>query len=229
MTKKGKQTGAKNKRWFAAMKGWGVDFQVGSGEPQKGKRSLAVSSTQRFNSSAVFATATANTIYTFNPIAAIALGTGSNQREGAAINLRAVSFRYTIESAQTVNTGVVWRVMIVASPAQFSGANFGSGLGIPDLYFAPFSTTVAGHIDGRLAKVLCDTTHELKPRVTGTADAVFGSVDCEINTPFEFRTGSVYGESLNLYVVLTTYTPYGVTGSTATGYIIGDVAVSWST
>lgn len=221
------QSSQLNRRWFASMDGWGVAFQVGSGEPQKGKRSLPVSIMQKFVATNVYVSATHSTLYSYNPLSIIAVGTAANQRIGSGIKLKGVSFRFEINSAVTAVS--TWRVLLVASTYQFSATNFGSGLGTTNLFFAGGSSNgVHPHVDARVAKVICDTTYELKPRITGQKDSVFRSVDCEVDMPFAFQTGSVYGETANLYLVVTASTPGGATGVTACGDIFGEVVVSWA-
>lgn len=221
-----KSTAALNRRWFANADGWGVSFQVGSGEPQKGKRSLPVSVGQKFFAQPVSVNgATHNTIYTFNPLSQLSQGVGSGQRIGDGIKLKGLSFRFLIDSVVTVPT--VWRVMLVASTRQFAGANFGSGLGSTDVFFGN-TYTVADHGDARRAKILCDTTYELKPRVSGQPDTRFEFVDCEVNAQYNYLTGQVYGEASNLYFVVTTYTPGGSSGTTVCGNINGEVVTSWA-
>jgi len=223
---KSNQNSTLSKRWFANATGWGVSFQVGSGEPTKTKRSLPVSVEEKFLATPVSITSVLhNTLYTFNPLSVIAPGTGANQRIGSGIKLKGMSFRFDITSAVTIPS--VWRVLVVASTFQFTGTNFGSGLGTTNLFFNSFNT-VEDHVDSRVAKVICDTTYELKPRVSGQPDLKFGFVDCEVNLPFAFQTGSVYGESANLYVVVTGYSANGTTGTTSCGTIEGEVLVAWA-
>jgi hypothetical protein len=230
MTKKSKQNGSSlNKRWFAMADGWGVSFQVGSGEPTKGKRSLPVSVEQKFLALPVtISGATEGTLYSYNPLANIVKGVASNQRIGDGIKLKGMSFRFLLNSAVSVPS--VWRVLIVAATPQFTGTNFGSGLGFTQLFFNASASVplVDSHVDSRLAKVLCDTTYDLKPRVTGQPDTHFSCLDCEVNSQFNFQTGGVFGEASNLYIVVVSSTPGGVNGTTATGSLNGEVLVSWA-
>jgi hypothetical protein len=216
-----------SKRWFANATGWGVSFQVGSGEASKVKRSLPVSVEQKFLASPVsIVTALHNTLYTFNPLSVIAPGTGANQRIGSGIKLKGMSFRFEIFSAVTVPS--FWRVLVVASTFQYNGTNFGSGLGTSNLFFSGSVATTEAHVDSRLAKVICDQSFELVPRVSGQPDIKFGFVDCMVDLPFAFQTGSVYGEAANLYVVVTPLIANGTTGTTSCGSIEGEVLVSWA-
>lgn len=215
-----------SKRWFANMTGWGVSFQVGSGEPQKSRRSLPVSSDQRFLATSLTQAMTHNTIYTFNPLSVITQGTAGYQREGNGIQLKGISFRFTLESWPDKSSVV--RLMVVASTKQFSSAGLGAGLGSGDLFFSGTVNSVVGHVDSRLAKVVCDVTYELKPRTATQLDVLSDCFDCEINVPFAYQSASSYGESANLYLIATACTPNGVTGTTNCVTLIGETLVSWA-
>jgi hypothetical protein len=224
--KTAKQNASLNKRWFANMDGWGVSFQVGSGEPQKGRRSLPASIEQKFSAANVYVIgATQGTLYTYNPLANLLAGTGSGQRVGDGIKLKGISLKMDVVSAASTPSN--WRFLVVASTAKYSGTNFGSGIGTTDLFFGAL-TGVSNHVDSRRAKVLCDTIVEAKPRVTGQSDICSLSIDCELNVPFAYQTGSVYGESANIYVVVYATTPNGTTGTTVCGTAGGELLVSWA-
>jgi hypothetical protein len=225
---KAKSTTALNRRWFADMSGWGVSLQLGSGEPSKGRRSLPASIEAKFNTTAVtVSNGLCNTLYTFNPLSVITQGTGSNNREGAGIHLKAVSFRYNLESPGS--SSVTWRMMLVAATPQFNMANFGSGIGSNQLFLsASYNNVLVPHVDSRLAKVLCDTTVMVQPSVTGVQVDSTGFFDCEINMPFEFQSSGVYGTASNLYIIVMPYIPGGTTGSTPCGSLTGEVMTCWT-
>jgi len=220
-----KGSGGISRRWFANLDGWGVAFQVGSGEPPKHKRSLPVPNTQKFLSTAVNCNMTHNTLYTFNPLGVITQGVQGYQRVGSGINLKGISFRFFADSG---TVSALLRVMIVASEAQFSMTNFGSGLGTSNLFFAGLASPIISHVDSRLAKVICDTTYELKPPVAGQPDEIARTLDCQLETSFAYQSGSVYGEAANIYIVVCAVAVSGVTGTTAVVNIYGEVLTSWS-
>lgn len=229
---KGKKTGALNRRWFADMSGWGLSLQVGSGDPVKGKRSLPVNPDSKFLATYVsVGNATHDTLYSYNPLSVIVNGTGPSQRIGSAIKLKGISFRFTVDGVVSSTTAnpTIWRVMLVASTVQGNVANFGTVLGSSNLFFSTAVTLpVNSHVDSRVAKLICDQTFETKPRIAATPDNLAGFVDCEINMPFEFQSGSVFGVSSNLYLVVTPHVAAGVSGTTVAGNITGEVLVCWT-
>lgn len=228
---KGKSTAGLNRRWFADMSGWGVSFQVGSGEPTKGKRSLAVAPDSKFLATNLsISSALHNTIYSFNPLSVIVPGTGSSQRIGAGIRLKGFSFKFNVTNLNAgFNNQAMWRILLVASTYQGGLPNFGSVLNSGHLFY---STTgldfTAAHVDSRIAKVVCDELITVTPTISAATAARSGFIDCSLDIPYEFQTTSSYGVNSNLYVVVIPHIAGGVNGSTVVGNVSGESLICWA-
>jgi hypothetical protein len=222
---KGTKSGL-NRRWFANMSGWGVSLQLGSGEPTKGKRSLAVSPESKFFASNLSITgALHNTLYSYNPLSVITQGTGANQRIGAGIKLKGISFKFCVETGGGPTTA--WRVLLVASTYQGGLPNFGSVLNSGHLFYATTGLSfVNAHVDSRIAKVVCDEVIRLEPN--GGSAVNCGFIDCVLDFPFEYQTTSSYGVNSNLYLVVVPHLPLGTNGVSNCGNIQGEVITCWT-
>lgn len=227
---KGKSNTVLNRRWFADMSGWGVSFQVGSGEPAKGKRSLAVAPDSKFLATTLsIGSALHNTIYSFNPLSVITAGTGSSQRIGAGIRLKGLSFKFNVVQNTAFANFSVWRILLVASTYQGGLPNFGSVLNTGQLFYATtgLDFTVA-HVDSRIAKVVCDELITVTPIISGSAAMTNGFIDCQVDIPYEYQTTSSYGVNSNLYLVVIPSAANGVNGSTVVGTLSGESLVCWA-
>jgi hypothetical protein len=227
---KGKSNTGLNRRWFADMSGWGVSFQVGSGEPTKGKRSLPVAPDSKFLATSLsIGSALHQTVYSFNPLSVITPGTGSSQRIGAGIRLKGLSFKFNIMSNNTFTNQGVWRILLVASTYQGGLPNFGAVLNTGHLFYATTGLDfTAAHVDSRIAKVVCDELVHVVPTISGSFAFMNGFIDCSVDIPYEYQTTSSYGVNSNLYLVVIPSLAYGTTGSTVCGSITGESLICWA-
>lgn len=227
---KGKSNTGLNRRWFADMSGWGVSFQVGSGEPTKGKRSLAVAPDSKFLATSLSVSgALHNTIYSFNPLSVITAGTGSSQRIGAGIRLKGLSFKFNVVSTTAAPNHSVWRILLVASTYQGGLPNFGTVLNSGLLFYATTGLDfTAAHVDSRIAKVVCDELITVRPTISATCAMEHGFIDCSVDIPYEYQTTSSYGVNSNLYLVVIPHVATGTNGSTVVGSLSGESLVCWA-
>lgn len=227
---------SKAKRWWAQASfgpfslGFGTGAQ--SSVSNKGKRSLPTSSEQKYATGALTGTSFLhNTVYTFNPMAQIALGTGVNNRIGNAVHLQKIQWQAFIGTALMVTKQtVLWRFLVVISPKQYNPAAnaWGSGLGSTELFLVttqPFTSPV----DPRVAYVLCDRVIKVNPYIAGVEQIEHVVESCVINKDFEYSTPApTYGVSSNVYFVLVPVTDGGVTGTTVVGDTVGTFTVAFT-
>lgn len=227
---KGKSSTGLNRRWFADMSGWGVSFQVGSGEPTKGKRSLAVAPDSKFLATNLsVSNALHDTVYSYNPLSVITSGTGSTQRVGAGIRLKGFSFKFNISSNPAISDQAVWRILLVASTVQGGLPNFGSVLNTGNLFYSTTGPNFTyTHVDSRIAKVVCDELINVRPKIAGSRALCNGFIDCSVDIPYEFQTTSSYGVNSNFYLVVIASVANGTTGTTVCGNISGESLICWT-
>jgi hypothetical protein len=223
-----------NKRWFVAASGWGLDLAMGSGETTtKNKRSLATlpPNSHIFDSNGTIAAAnfTHNTIYTTNPLFSITQGTGDSNRLGDTIHLDRISLVCQVDTstATTVSAPVKFRMMLVVITNQYSPTAFTSGVGSTDVFFTTSTGLIVSRPNPRLCKVLCDEIVVAQPMTVAGAALGYGHIDCKIDMPFEFRTGSNYGTTANMYLLLIPNIAGGTSGTTLCGTLSFDYLVSF--
>jgi hypothetical protein len=229
-----KQNSKMSKRWFVGASGWGISLEAGSGDnSNKTKRSTINSrpDTRILVSNGTVATAgfTHNTLITANPLYLISQGTADNQRIGDTIHLDTISLKLLFDTATATvgSAGVKCRVMLVACTAQYAVTAFTSGVGSTDMFYATSTNLVVTRLNPRLCKVLCDEIIDTKPTVSSVGALGYGHIECKVDAPFEFRTGSNYGTAANLYLVMVPYVVSGTSGTTTCGAFGYDYAVSY--
>jgi len=230
----------KAKRWFASASGWGLALALGSGADAstKSKRSVALAEDSQLSFSSGQITGVGwldNTLYTYNPVAAITQGTAVGNRIGNSIFIKDMFLNMFFDTSTATNPSstLIVRVMLLALPAQYNPAPFaGVGVGSTDIYATGASTFgILGRLDPRLCRVMCDQLVEVKPSVLVGALSLgcikTASVGCAINQSFDYRGATAFGELANLYWVITGHSAGGNGGVTQDGLFVWDSVVTF--
>lgn len=231
---------SKSKRWFAEASGWGLSLSLGSGtDKPKGKRSLNTSPNSQFyvqSQSNTPANFLHNTLYTANVMSPIIQGTGSNQRIGNNVYVRAVHGTFSFDTAGSTNPAseLKVRIMLLASTVQSTASTFNSGLGSTQIFFNTSSGNLTtSRPDPRVCKIICDEIITVTPSVTTAAlSGCLGglqvtNVGCVLDQEFQYREGTVFGTAANLYWVVLPFTSGGVTGTTTCATMASDIIVDF--
>jgi hypothetical protein len=225
---------SKMKRWFVGASGWGISLEAGSGDnSSKIKRSMINSKPDTrilvVNGTVAAAGFTHNTLITSNPLYLISQGTGDSNRIGDTIHVDSISLKLLFDTATATigAAGIKTRVMLIACTAQYAVTAFTSGVGSTDMFYASSTNLLTTRLNPRLCKVLCDEIIDVKPTVANIGALGYGHIECKVDAPFEFRTGTNYGTAANLYLVMVPYVVSGTSGVTTCGAFGFDYAVSY--
>jgi len=220
----------KEKRWFAAASGWGLELEMGSGTLSHGKRStipLAPSVKVFVQQNLTQSPLTHNTIYSSNITAQIAQGTAATNRIGDSIHLDAISIRGVFDtSGNATQAGVLFRALLVLSTNTSTSGAFGGTIGASGLWYGSANNSVS-HPNTHVAKVLCDETFTIIP-TTSSATVIPLTLSCPMNIPFLYQTGSTLGQAANLFIVITSIIVGGSTGTTQTGNFACEVLTAFT-
>ena len=219
----------------------GASFKAGTGTMLT-KRSLVnavkrdlVETKQKITSGST-GSLTANTILTYNILGNIPIGTGSQSRIGQTISLS--SYRCHMEISNfgvaiaSTYSPIYFRVACVRSRAQVQGGvdNFGSGLGMSDLFetgalfphIAPFDFNKVVLLSDKLIKL--DPTNTL---TTGTTSSrIFECSEFGGNMDYLTPTSN-YGKTYNTYLIIIPYQIGSTSGSTVLGQTVFEMVTSF--
>lgn len=222
-----KRLPAKVKRWFVAASGWGLDLNMGSGVNStsvKQKRSAHPLPPDSRIAQDVKDVASANflhnTLLTANIVGLIAQGTADANRLGDFIKLKTLHIRFAVDTtgAPAIDAAFMVRIMIVVVSKQVSlGSQWSSGLGTSDLFYSTGNNVCLGQIDPKKCKVLCDEIFEYQSTTGSNAGLVTGAMECILDAPFEYQSGTSFGTAANIYAVCVPYVAGGTTGTTSAG------------
>ena len=164
-----------------------------------------------------------NTLYTFNPLGNIAIGTGTINRIGSSIFIKSFDIRMTL-SLNGATSGLEtthFRILCVKIDQEYlTGSDaMSAGVGSTDLFVNGSNQMINAHIDPNKATVLYDEVH----RVGG---------ETQLNSQFLSIKGLIKDKSIryatptsnysnfgNYYLVIAPYT----VGKTSGVTIVGDV------
>jgi len=169
---------------------------------------------------------THNTLYTCVPTMGVTQGTTNSQREGDRIRLLALKLKATLQSASTANS-YTYRVIVGYSGEEWITANLGTkfvaGAGATELYLPTTSTNwmASGIINPKAFTCLYDRTIDINSQITATVDGFSFADTIQLDSDFSYQsTGSVYGKTRNLCVIVSGSVAGGVAGVTASGAMI---------
>lgn len=167
--------------------------------------------------------ATHNTIYTCNLTAGVAVGTADNQRIGDSIQLCALKLNGLLSSNGAITASCQFRVIVGWSGEEYNlPATLGAGLTSGELFEG--TTGVAwkntGIINPKAFTVLDDRVYTLNNSISLVSDIQEIAYTIPVSTDFHYQaTGSVYGKTRNLYLVVIGCTLNGVAGVTSAGSV----------
>lgn len=164
------------------------------------------------------------TIYTHNFLKYITQGTSDDDRVGDEIYVKNIAMNLKL-SQTTTNANekwhsMFWRVMVVSTPKEHNTTNFDSGIGTSDIFhdFTDGNQIVAISVDKDLScKVLFDKTYKLQTNSTITSMSKNCKINVNVNKPFRYKEGTVFGKYNNYYLLLIP-----LNENIATGIILND-------
>jgi len=230
----------KAKRWFVGASGWGLTLAAGSGlasvNSSKSKRDLPMVSGDKvyaYTGNINGAGLLCNTIYTGQVTTGIAQGTTESTRIGSSIQLKncILNYKYSNTAATTVNKTRFLRVLLVANQSESSATGFTSGLGSSDLFYTTTDLTIT-RVNPRLSKVFCDQLIVIQPCIDGTTNnnttTAYGTVECNLDVPFDYRTGTNYGINANLYWIVVAQADNDSNGTSQEGSFTWESVVTFT-
>jgi len=167
---------------------------------------------------------THNTIYTLSPTQAVVQGDTNENRDGDQIQVCALKLKGSFYAPATAN-GYSYRFLVGYSGEEYSVAAAFSASGLVDAeIFLP--VTSGGHrtngiINPKAFTVLHDETIDVNSLLTSVQDVYSYQMLVSLNdAKFPYQSsGSIYGKTRNLYVVVIGCAIGGSTGITDAGVI----------
>ena len=161
-----------------------------------------------------------NDAYVHCPTSLIALGTSNNGRTGDEIYLNAIKFRINYADATANASGILLRVWIGYANTQTTSANF-SAYTLTDTMFATGTFYSTGSIvDPKRFTCLYDSTTEINNTIAAERSVVSIVDTVQLNKPFPYESGTVYGKDRNLLIIVTGSIVGGAAGVTAIGTVL---------
>lgn len=158
--------------------------------------------------------------YAHSPTTLIALGTGNSKRTGDEIYLNALKFRINFSDSTAITNGVLLRVWIGYTNTQTTATNFASYTGTDSMFSTGTFYSTGSIVDPKRFTCLYDSTSEINNTVAGTNSVLSIADTVQLNKPFPYETGSVYGKEKNLIVIVTGTTIGGTISTTVLGQIL---------
>lgn len=173
-----------------------------------------------------------NTIYTFNPLQGIALGTGERNRVGDSIFVKFIKLRYATQCTAAAPCQK-YRVMVIKSDEKFNvpPTAFGSGFGLSDLFWPDgggnYSLETIRCLknlkDASITSVLYDRIHDVNfhsyDNGPNTIQGKAWDVTIPVNKKVSYdNVNSNYLKGDNYYVITIPWIGGGSTGSTQATY-----------
>ena len=197
---------------------------------QRVKRVITGAAQSKFISGSISLPAViSQTVYAQSPTQNIGNGTNIGGRIGDQVYLQSLQLNGYMFSSATALTNAKYRVSVVYSSLQIPCAAVSASPSfLPnDLFLSNTYTvnTVVGVYDPKAVNVLADVTIDLNSLVSTSQDIRSFAMDIPLK---DFKmayidTGSPFGKTKNLYVVVQAYTP-----TTAAISNLGSVLMSWN-
>jgi len=233
--KKAAPASQKAKRWYvdaSIPKGipfvGGSSFRAGSGTLTKRSLTNLIRATgetkQKIVGNGITTAMTQNTLYSFNPLGNITIGTGANSRLGASIFVKRWIFTCVLSNNGATSTldSTLMRFIVVKLDGDYlSGSDvLGAGVGATDIFVTNSSQMINSHIDNNKCSVLYDKVHLLDS--SGSLGIAEKSISFEVckDKMFKYQTpSSNYSALGNYYLVAVPY----ATGKTSGVTPIADI------
>lgn len=159
-----------------------------------------------------------------NLTAQIVQGTTNATRLGDSIYLAALKMKGNFQSPAAASL-YNYRILIGYSGEEYNSGSGGysSQLTAAELFLPTTGTqwSCNGIINPKAFTVLYDQTFDINSQIASTSDISSFSFTVPLDKSFVYQaTGSVYGKSNSLYVVVMACTALGVVGTTASGAVV---------
>lgn len=159
------------------------------------------------------------TIYTRSLTSKIAQGDTNADRDGDAVHLTSLKVKGAI-SAAAATGAYMYRILIGFSGEEYNVTDTNAGLTFAEIFLPNngMSFGVNSNINPKAFTVLHDEIIDLNSLIAAAADVKTFAFNVAINQKFPYQaTGSVYGKTKNLYMVVIGNVVGGTGGTTAVG------------
>lgn len=165
---------------------------------------------------------THNTLYSISPTQTISQGTGNNGRIGDSVHLLSLKISGWVSTNASITKATEFRIVTLWSGEEYAcpTALTTPALTTTDLFV---TSTTPGWVPNSIfnpkaVTVLDDRTITLTNSITNVADLESFSYSVGLNCDHDYQaSGSTYGKTRNLYVVVMGAVLDGTTGSTVWG------------
>lgn len=167
---------------------------------------------------------TQGTIYTHNLTADIVQGTTNATRIGDKIHLVEVKLNGRYTTAVTAGAYMA-RVMLLWSGEEVNPTGLASGLGFGELFLpnTGADNVCQGIINPKAVTIVDDFTIDINSQITAVSDIVSFTRNIKLDLTHLYQaTGSVYGKTRSLYLVVVGF----VNGGTPATTPIGTIAIA---
>jgi len=161
-----------------------------------------------------------NLIYTFNATSLITQGTTNEGRLGDAINLEALKIRGYYNSA-TTDGAYMFRMIIGYSGEEITTGNVFvtvTGLTAGQIFLPNAPANITAIVNPKAFTVLHEEVIDINSQIAGSFDVASIAKTVLLKQKFDYQdTGSIFGKTKNLYIVIVAHVVGGVAGTTAAG------------
>lgn len=159
--------------------------------------------------------------FTLFPTQALVQGTSGAQRLGDSVRLEAIKIKGLVQTAAAAN-GYSYRIIVGYSTQEIAAATtfITTGLSATTL-FQPNTANnwgVNGIVNAKAFTVLSDTTIDINSQITATIDLESFAFTVPLQADFDYQSsGSVYGKTRNLCIVVIGDVVGGTSAVTSSG------------
>lgn len=211
----------------------GSSFRAGSGALNK--RSLntvikrAITDNTALKQKVINVTDSANfqhdSLYTFNPLGNIPIGTGENARLATDIHIKSIKLNFLFNNrtdiaAPLLDSAVTVRMMWVRLEADYRASfdTFGSGVGTGDIFVDGQNSPMLSQLEKDKCTILSDTKFEIPAtQLSGRIASKYITYDCPLKDftfKYQSTTSGYSSVNKNVYLVCAAYLIGATTGVT---------------
>uniref|UniRef100_UPI0040479B53 hypothetical protein n=1 Tax=Yoonia sp. TaxID=2212373 RepID=UPI0040479B53 len=162
-----------------------------------------------------------NTIYTYNIMKDITIGTNDNQREGDYVHFKKAHYQCQFFGATAGSSDRLHlRYMVVKSKiADTTSGIVSSHLGATDIFYATADNLLLAHWSPRECTVILDNTITTSPAYANQKISKQFVIDLDL-PKFVYEEASLVGKFYNYYLVFIPYQDRASAGVTAVGDLV---------
>lgn len=170
-----------------------------------------------------------NTMYFFNPMSQIPVGTGTGYRNGNTVYLDSMDLRgqvtgaYVGATAQAESYRFLCIITTVQAPSGGTGFNISTGTNlVPSAVFLNPNDPYSSPVDPRLAHCMFDKVYDVHVFGSTTGNEILSIHDhipFHVEYEYQGEGSTAYGVSSNIYVVVIPKTPNVANGTSLGGPI----------